>query len=394
MKPDSRQWDLELIEDLFESRDVELIKQVPLSVNLESDSWFWNKDPTGFFTVKSAYTHLLSVNGSWNSSMEEDVWKMSWKIKAPPKILHFVWKALSGCLPTRTQLHSKHVPVDLHCVFCNVTEESIFHVLVQCSFAHSCWLRSALGVGHSVATNFFDWFMEVLAVGNMGLVEEAVMIGWAIWKARNDMLWNGKSCSAVDVVWMARTTLRQWTCAQSKRLDSISVTSSHTDTREHWSKPTAGQLKINVDGAVFEDTNEVGTGFVARGCDGRVIEAFSTISSVSCRPEIAEVLSVKEALSWIKRNNKSHVILETDCILVVQAILSSVSMPSIFGLFVQDCQFILSSLSNVSISHVKRSANKAAHCMARGACYWSGRCFTESDVPLALQSIILVDASV
>ncbi|KAM6574520.1 hypothetical protein CsatA_022847 [Cannabis sativa] len=194
--------------------------------------------------------------------------------------------------------------------------------------------------------------MEVLAVGNMGLVEEAVMVGWEIWKARNDMLWNGKSCSAADVVWMARTTLRQWTCAQSKRLDSISLASSRTDTREHWSKPAAGQLKINVDGAVFEDTNEVGTGFVARGCDGRVIEAFSTISSVSCRPKIAEVLSVKETLSWIKRNNKSHVILETDCILVVKAILSSVSIPSIFGLFVQDCQFILSSLSNVSIGHV------------------------------------------
>ncbi|XP_060965568.1 uncharacterized protein LOC133034491 [Cannabis sativa] len=156
MKPDSRQLDLELIEDLFECHDVELIKQVPLSVNLESDSWFWNKDPTGFFTIKSAYSHLQSVNGSWNSSMEEDVWKMLWKIKAPPKILHFVWKALSGCLPTRTQFHSKHVPVDLHCVFCNFTEESIFHVLVQCSFAHSCWLRSALGVWHSVATNFFD----------------------------------------------------------------------------------------------------------------------------------------------------------------------------------------------------------------------------------------------
>ncbi|KAM6547722.1 hypothetical protein CsatB_019398 [Cannabis sativa] len=287
--------------------------------------------------------------------MEDDVWKILWKIKAPPKVLHFVWKALSGCLPTRTQLYSKHVPVDLHCVLCNYGDESIFHVLVQCSFTHSCWLRSALGVGHSIANNFFDWFMEVLAVGNMGLAEEAVMVGWAIWKARNDMLWNGRSCSAADVVWLARTNLRQWTCAQSKRSGSISLSSNRTDTREYWSKPAAGQFKINVDGAVFEDTNEIGTGFVARDCDGKVIEAFSTISSVSCRPEIAEILSC---------------------------------------LFVQDCQFILSSLSNISIGHVKRSANKTAHCIARGACYWSGRLFTESDVPSALQSIVLADVSI
>ncbi|KAM6545850.1 hypothetical protein CsatB_026586 [Cannabis sativa] len=220
------------------------------------------------------------------------------------------------------------------------------------------------------------------------------MVGWTIQKDRNDMFWNGKSCSDVDVVWLAHTTLRQWTCAQSKRLDSVSLASNRTETREHWSKPAAGQLKINVDGAVFEDTNEIDTGYVARGCDGRIIEAFSTISSVSCRPEIAKILSVKEALSWIKRNNKSNVILEMNCILVGQAILSLVSMPSIFGLFVQDCQFILSSLSNVSIGHVKRSANKVAHCMARCACYWSGHRFTESDVPLAPQSIVLADVFV
>ncbi|XP_060963696.1 uncharacterized protein LOC133033111 [Cannabis sativa] len=259
VKSGSRQWDLELIEDLFDSRDVELIKQ--------------------------------SVNGSWNSSMEDYVWKMLWKIKAPPKL----WGRVN------------------------------FHVLVQCPFAHSCWLRSALGVDHSTVNNFFDWFMEVLAVGNMGLVKEAVMVGWAIWKAQNDMLWNGRSCSAADVIWLAHTTLRQWTTAQSNRLGSVSQAANRTDTRDYWSKPAASQLKINVDGVVFEDINEIGTGFVAHDCDGHVMEAFSTISSVSCRPEIAEILSVKEALSWIKRNNKSNVISETDCILVVQAILSSLN---------------------------------------------------------------------
>ncbi|KAM6569719.1 hypothetical protein CsatB_017704 [Cannabis sativa] len=327
------------------------------------------------------------------------LWRMMFgrccgRLKPLLKVLHFVWKALSGCLPTRTQLSSKHVSVELHCLLCSYGYESIFHVLVQCPFAHSCWLRSVLGVGHSTRNNFFDWFMEVLAVGNMGLVKEAVMVGWAIWKAWNDMLWNGRSCSAADVIWLARTTLRQWTSAQSKRLGSVSLTANRTDTRDYWSKPAAGQLKINVDGAVFEDTNKIGTGFVAHDCDGRVMEAFSTISSVSCRPEIAKILSVKEALSWIKRNSKSNVILETNCILVVQAILSSVSMPSIFSLFVKDCQVILSSLCNVFIGHVKRSANKAAHCMARGACYWSGRLFSESDIPIALQSSVLADASI
>ncbi|KAF4357747.1 hypothetical protein F8388_025746 [Cannabis sativa] len=127
MQPGSRQWDLELIEDLFDSRDVELIKQqVPLSVNLVSDSWFWNKDPIGFFTVKSAYAHLQSINGSWNSSMEEDVWKMLGKIKAPPKVLHFAWKALSGCLPTCTINFIVNILLWIYIVCCETIGKSQF----------------------------------------------------------------------------------------------------------------------------------------------------------------------------------------------------------------------------------------------------------------------------
>uniref|UniRef100_A0A803PR97 Reverse transcriptase zinc-binding domain-containing protein n=1 Tax=Cannabis sativa TaxID=3483 RepID=A0A803PR97_CANSA len=56
----------------------------------------------------------------------------------------------------------------LNCVFCNVAEESIFHVLVECSFAHSCWNCSSLGVGVSA--------LELAAGGNSGALEEAVML--------------------------------------------------------------------------------------------------------------------------------------------------------------------------------------------------------------------------
>ncbi|KAF4370540.1 hypothetical protein F8388_020126 [Cannabis sativa] len=59
--------------------------------------------------------------------MESDLWRVLWKTKVPLKVLHFVWKAISGCLSTNLQLHSKHVPVQLQCMFCSREEESIMH---------------------------------------------------------------------------------------------------------------------------------------------------------------------------------------------------------------------------------------------------------------------------
>uniref|UniRef100_A0A803R3Z0 RNase H type-1 domain-containing protein n=1 Tax=Cannabis sativa TaxID=3483 RepID=A0A803R3Z0_CANSA len=153
-------------------------------------------------------------------------------------------------------------------------------------------------------------------------------------------------------------------------------------------------LKINTDGMIFAATTQYGTGIVIRDFHGKLIEARSSLHPGACQPAVVEALSVKEALSWLKMRNLSNVLIETDCIAVVQAINSSVALPYVFGLFVQECQSILSILHNVSVCRVKRSANKTAHCVARGACFWSDSLFTESNVPSALQSIVIADIAI
>ena len=53
-----RRWDLDVIQDIFQSRDTRLIKQIPLSLNVTTDSWYWLLDEKGEFTVKSGYRWL------------------------------------------------------------------------------------------------------------------------------------------------------------------------------------------------------------------------------------------------------------------------------------------------------------------------------------------------
>ncbi|KAM6558557.1 hypothetical protein CsatA_027796 [Cannabis sativa] len=103
-------------------------------------------------------------------------------------------------------------------------------------------------------------------------------------------------------------------------------------------------------------------------------------------------MGMKEALSWIKRKGWEDVIVETDSLMVVQALNSSIHMTSYFGLLVEDCRLILTTLKNVLISFVYRSANKAAHCLARESCSLSGCLFDELNAPSFLKNIVMVEA--
>uniref|UniRef100_A0A803PZQ0 RNase H type-1 domain-containing protein n=1 Tax=Cannabis sativa TaxID=3483 RepID=A0A803PZQ0_CANSA len=134
------------------------------------------------------------------------------------------------------------------------------------------------------------------------------------------------------------------------------------------------------------DTKEVDQ--LARDEHGKLIEGISGSRISAVKPEIAEVIGVKEALSWIKRKGWSGVEIETDALVVVQAVLGSVSMPSQFGFLVQDCRSLISSLNGVSLHFVKQSANKAAHCVARASCFSSDRIFSERNAPPELMTIV------
>lgn len=100
-------------------------------------------------------------------------------------------------------------------------------------------------------------------------------------------------------------------------------------------------LLINVNGAIFEADNTYVAGLLARNHNGRVIEAFAIYNLGCVKSEIAEFISIKESLSWIKEKRWQNVIIETDCLVAVQALQCVMQMPSVFGLLVSDCKLIL-----------------------------------------------------
>ncbi|XP_060965397.1 uncharacterized protein LOC133034347 [Cannabis sativa] len=343
MQVDHHKWDEEIVSDLFNDRNRDLILGIPLSNSASADCWSWSRESSRFYTVKSAYRWLQQM------------------IKY-------------------RQLFGRHF------------EESIMHILVHCPFARLCWNRSAVNYVAAATAGFKDWFAAVASGGTASSTPENLMVALQIWNARNEVLWQGKTRSTTDVVLTAKSHLNQWLCAQKNRLGPILIKNVQVLETEHWTKHVPSMVKVNVDGAIFESASLYGAGFIARDSHGQIVEAVSMSRFRQVSPEVAEAYGIKEALSWIKGKNWKQVVLESDCLVAVQGVHSSVQLSSIFGLLLWECKQLLNELENISLSFVKRSTNKVGHFLVRSFCYLSVRVFHADDSLLKLLNIVMADS--
>ncbi|KAK1379946.1 hypothetical protein POM88_026690 [Heracleum sosnowskyi] len=90
----------------------------------------------------------------------------------------------------------KRVPVEGTCKVCRSDVESIYHCLIWCNFARSCWAIVGLdGVGNQYSS--FQSWMEEVSNTCLEKLELAGMLCWGIWKARNELVWNSSASRAV-----------------------------------------------------------------------------------------------------------------------------------------------------------------------------------------------------
>ena len=124
-----------------------------------------------------------------------------------------------------------------------------------------------------------------------------------IWKNRNELIWNQRSLNISEVVESAYSVLNQWRSVQDHTFDRFLGYMSHEDGDEHWHLPQPNSVKVNTDAAIFEDLNCYSHAFVVRNHEGRLVEARSRGLHGRPNPELAEVLGIREALSWVKNGD-------------------------------------------------------------------------------------------
>uniref|UniRef100_A0A803Q309 RNase H type-1 domain-containing protein n=1 Tax=Cannabis sativa TaxID=3483 RepID=A0A803Q309_CANSA len=142
-----------------------------------------------------------------------------------------------------------------------------------------------------------SWFMDAAVRWSDEDFSLAIMLRWAIWQALNNQVWKGISRPTRYILALAK----------------------------------GNKIKINVGAAIFESQNCYGFGWVARNNEGRLLWARARSKRGNVSAEFAEAVGLKEVLSWLKDNKLSNVIVESDSLVTIQAIRSSISFNSVFG---------------------------------------------------------------
>ncbi|XP_060972262.1 uncharacterized protein LOC115717738 [Cannabis sativa] len=349
---DGSGWDLEIIADLFEARDQSLICGIPLSDTAASDQLFWSFENSGVYSVKSAYNFLQKQKSNWFDEEIAAFWSKLWKLKLPSKVSNLLWRACTQCLPTSVQLKTKRVDVNLLCPICMEEEESVLHYLVTCRVVKLCWNRVGIGTVVTPRSGFLDWCWGVFQHATSDQLCLMATICWAVWGARNDLVWNGKAVHPDNVVEFAKKYLDKWKNARQSDSDTSYSAFQAGDGNEHWCPPHSDSIKINVDAALFERNQSYGFGLVARDSNGLLIEGRTVLVYGVVEPVIAEVLGIKEALN---------------------------------------CKRLLASLTNVSIFFVKRSANLVVHNFPKAAILFPDRRFSLEHVPTDLLPCLVAE---
>ncbi|XP_062118364.1 uncharacterized protein LOC133831980 [Humulus lupulus] len=247
MKIDRREWDEYAFKDLFGDRDALLILSIPLSSNIYDDSWIWDGEKSGLYSIKSAY-HGIKRDKEGNEGEDHSgFWRQLWRLKVPHKVKNLLWRVVLGCLPTKSQLHLKHVTIDMYCPSCNMVVESIYHNLVSYSFSQDVWGILILDVKVGDFEVFDVWLDAILQRFDHNRVGKITTVCWALWRARNNLVWNKKGVTVTALVTLALLCLENWTNAQDINFDVSIESLLPGDGSDHWVKPHENTIKVNID---------------------------------------------------------------------------------------------------------------------------------------------------
>ncbi|KAL0325000.1 UNVERIFIED_CONTAM: hypothetical protein Sradi_5069300 [Sesamum radiatum] len=118
---------------------------------------------------------------------------------------------------------------------------------------------------------------------------------------------------------------------------------------QHWLCPPSATVKINCDGAVFEQGMEMGLGAIARDDQGRCLWWSSKRITRGGNGEIAEAMAVRHGLELGARLGWSSIILESDCANLISKIMSPDHDMSFIGPIVADSRSLAASFSFVHL---------------------------------------------
>ncbi|XP_074293648.1 uncharacterized protein LOC141620758 [Silene latifolia] len=221
------------------------------------------------------------------------------------------------------------------------------------------------------------------------------MIGcWAIWEHRNKVAFDGVRVDPDNVVRRVMDILQEGVGMMGHAGGGRRGRRERADEREPrgWIAATEGAVKINVDAGV-KDGEGVSTGAVCRDNRGGVELGLTIRRDVEWEPRFAEAIAVLDGLQEAHTRGHRRVVLESNCLQVVDALLEKRKGRCSFSLLIDDILSLCSSFDSVVWSHTSRINNSVAHALAHVLPRVDGKNVWPSVLPSVANSAVEYDLS-
>jgi hypothetical protein len=278
------------------------------------------------------------------------------------------WRFAHDCLPTGAQLYRRHIPANSGCIYCN-REETAAHAFLLCVHANEVWseIKSAykIHLHRSFFTSTKTWLHEFLARSSKKECMILAVVFWHIWTARNgerngELMKYPHCIAEQSKAYVDMIEQHLFSPSPSNRRETIPTSS-------RWSPPPEGTVLINVDAAMFIPSRRMGIGVTIRDHTGACLAACSELLNEVTMPELAEALALHRAVALAGEEGFNKVVVVSDCLFLVQRLMSPAQDRSFVGVVCQDIKLLRSGFTTFSINHVSRHSNESAHILARSA---------------------------
>ncbi|KAL2941351.1 hypothetical protein RDABS01_029701 [Bienertia sinuspersici] len=166
-----RDWDQSTFrQEVFLPIDLERNRSILISSHLPDDVLYWNGSKDGEFRVRDAYRMEIMEDRASSSNGADPIWNKIWKLKVPPKVRLFVWRACWDILPHNCNLAKRRVKSERGCVRCGMEEDSL-HILRDCCWTKKIWEGKRASWCKLEASSFREWLAGVSSENKNGELE-------------------------------------------------------------------------------------------------------------------------------------------------------------------------------------------------------------------------------
>ncbi|KAL9225663.1 hypothetical protein vseg_001559 [Gypsophila vaccaria] len=213
---------------------------------------------------------------------------------------------------------------------------------------------------------------------------------WAVWRARNERVFENMDFEVEKVIYRIQGLMEEIDKLNAYDNDSTHRTPHRGVERgEGWQPPPEGVVKINVDAGIY-DTKR-GFGVVTRDDTGEVVWCSVLQEEGEMAAETAEAMAILWAMTKARDAGISRVVVESDCLTVVNALNNSSEGRSELFLILDDIRSLASCFESISWSHIRRIFNKAAHELAHFKPWVTGCRVWAGNIPAHILSVANAD---